>query len=167
MAGPQLHQKCGKAFWFCCSRLKSVHNASVLITHGQQGQIVSRLDSSCTHRRSIRLGSTSAALHAAWRKGVSILPHHHSKKYQNFHKIHSEFSQYMPCPKFDNFLAFCQLSLELCNPCTRTRTCVRVRVRPHTHTQTQTHQREPRQACSPAAAARLFILMKRGTRSND
>ena len=63
--------------------LQSVHNTSVLVTFDHQTQVVSRTDFPNTDRSIRILGSTSAALLAARPREISILSHHHSKKYQN------------------------------------------------------------------------------------
>ena len=69
-------------------RLKSVHNTSesVSVTFDHHPQVVSRTE--FPHMpvdRSIRrLSSTSAVLVAARQRGIGILSHHHSKKYQIF-----------------------------------------------------------------------------------
>ena len=61
--------------------LKCMHNTSLLVSFGQQHQ-VPRTDFTSRSMRSLCI--TSTALFAALRGKISILSHHHSKKYQIF-----------------------------------------------------------------------------------
>ena len=61
--------------------LKCVHNTSLLVRFGQQHQ-VPRTDFTSRSMRSLCI--TSTALFAALCSNISILSHHHSKKYQIF-----------------------------------------------------------------------------------
>ena len=80
--------------------LKCVHNTSLLVRIGHQHQ-VPRRDFTSGSMRSLRI--TSTALFAALRSKISILLHHHSKKYQIFGTRSREnhiISRLLPCALF-------------------------------------------------------------------